>query len=335
MPGRQSFSASWASAYLVLSALFACLYFWRTDGWTGRQLASYTLGLGAYPGEHLLFEGRILIPLIARWCSRVLPVSLPWIYRGIAWLSVVGALESFRWYLAGFMESRHARLLASTLLYPMVWNLCIMNRIYFPFDLPAILLFILGLHFMHARRWAWYYSILIVSLLNHEAAALLVAVFWLTSGDSMPARARWVHSAFQIAIVVSVKGATCLAQGWGGDEFGGVWRAGTYASVNARTLWAMLTLQGEGLRDWAKLALAFGGLWMVLPLARRRAPPFLARALWSGVVYTGILGFTAIIDEVRGYGVLVPIVLAPVVCLVAGKRDRGAMRHPLGSWHVA
>lgn len=329
MPGRRSFEAlAVAAAYVVLSALFTVLYFARTAGWTEQQFLSYTLAAGEYPGYHLLFQDRVLVPLIARACSLVLPLSLSWIYRGIACLSVLGAVESYRRYLAGFVEDRAATALAPALLYPMVWNLCLLNRIYFPFDLPAILLFTLGLHLMATRRWAAYYVVLVLGLLNHEAAALLIVVFWLTARDSMAPRGRWKHLLSQAAVLVGVKCATGLLLGWGVGELGRIWRAGTYLRANALVLRDMATLQGNALRDWAKLVLAFGGAWIALPFVRRRLPAFLRAGVWAGVVYVCFIGVTAIIDEVRGYVVLVPVVLTAVIYAALPSATTGTPRFP-------
>jgi hypothetical protein len=309
--------AAAAAAYLLVSALFTGLYLRMTVGWTESQLLSYTWGTGGYPGHHLLFECRVLVPLVARVGSWLLPVDLSWVFRGIAGLSVLGALDGYRRYLVGFMERRLATFLALTLVYPMLWNFCLLNRIYFPFDLPALLLFILGLHFMRARRWTGYYAVLILGLLNHEAAALLIVVFWLASRDSMALRTRCRHLLLQVAALIAVKCATCLVVGWGASEFGDVCRPGTYLRVNAGVLGDMLAFRANAFRDWAKMIFAFGGLWLALPLVRRHVPRFLAAAVWSGVVYIFFVGCMAIIDEVRGYAVLVPIVLTPVVYVAA------------------
>lgn len=311
-------SAAAAAAYVLVSALFTGIYFLTTQSWTESQFLSYASGTGGYPGHSPIFECRVLIPLVARLGSRLLPVDLSWIFWGIAGLSVLCALEAYRRYLARFLERRFATFLALSLVYPLLWNFCFLNRIYYPFDLPAVLLFILGLHFLHARRWVGYYAVLILGLLNHEAAVLLIVVFWLASRDSMAFRTRCRHMLLQVAALTAVKCGVCLWAGWGVGEFGGIFRLGTYIPVNAGVVRDMLAFRGNALRDWAKLLLAFGGLWLLLPFVRRKVPQFLAAAAWSGVAFVGLVGCTAIIDEVRSYGVLVPIVLTPVVYAVAG-----------------
>lgn len=316
-----------AALYGALSILFTWGYFARTDVWMESDLLAYTVGGSGYPGHHTLFEGRVLVPLIARLCMRLGAHDVVFVYRAVAVLSVLLALETYRRYLSSFVEDRRTSALASAILYPMAWNLCLLNRIYFPFDLPAIPLFILGLHLLHARRWAGYYTVLAIGVLNHEAMALLVLVSWFSSRGSRDAATRW-HVLTQIMLVVGVKCGVWALLGWHAGTAASLWKARTYLAVNAGVLRDMVTLQGDALRDWAKLVLAFGGAWLALPLVLRRAPDFLRAAVWAGVAYTCFVGVTAIIDEVRSYGVLMPVVLTPVLRRVALRHGDVAPRAP-------
>ena len=115
-------------------------------------------------------------------------------------------------------------------------------------------------------------------------------------------------------------------------EAGDVVKPGPYLLVNAGVLRNMLTLQGNAIKDWARCLFAFGGRWLALPFLRRQVPRFLAGAVWSGIAYIGLVGCTAIIDEVRGYGVLVPVVLTPAVYAIA-KSFGGAKSTPAGGWN--
>lgn len=306
-----------AAAYVGVSVLFVAVYFHLISSWTEPQLFSYTWGVGWYPARAVIFESRVLVPLIARAMSCALPMTMEWTFRSIAFLSVLASLFAYRRYLDGFLKPSFSGPLALALIYPMCWNYFALNRVYWPFDLPVVLLAVLGLYFMRRRLWVAYYAVLVLGLLNHVSAALLVPVFWLAYRGRMDARTHTRHVLFQVATVLAIKYVTLKMAGWESGEAGTVFRMGTYLRVNAGVLADMLTLRGNALKDWGKLLLSFGGLWLALPFLRRRLPRFFTAGLWAGVLYVFPVGCTAIIDEVRSYGVLIPIVLTPVIYAVA------------------
>jgi hypothetical protein len=83
----------------------------------------------------------------------------------------------------------------------------------------------------------------------------------------------------------------------------------------------MATLHGNALKDWAKLLLSFGGLAWVLPFVMRAQPDFLKGALWAIVPYLAATMTRGIVDEVRHYAELVPLIAAPAAVALSAALD--------------
>ena len=319
--------------YAVISLLFTAFYFQATCQWSGPDFSACATDFGPYPDYCYPFQFRILVPLVARGLSHVIPLDLPWIFKGLAGLSVLGCLLAYREYLSNFLERRFASVLAPVIVYPLLWNYCLLNRIYLPFDLPGVLLFLVGCHLIYRRNWRAYYPTLVLAVLNHEASSLLIFVFWICLRGRMSGTRLRRHIWSQVAILAAVRVALLLALDTDAQQAS--WLHTTleqHLPFNAAVLTDMVTFQRNALRDWAKLGLAFGGLWIALPFLLRQTPRFLRMCLYSGVPFVVAIASMAIIDEVRGYGQLIPIVLTPILYVVganlggAKKQDSNWMR---------
>jgi hypothetical protein len=90
-------------------------------------------------------------------------------------------------------------------------------------------------------------------------------------------------------------------------------------SANLSTFRGMVHFTAHGLRDWAKLFLAFGGMWLAAPVLYRRQPRLIRRALWIVPLYVVVLFPVSILDEMRVHAELVPLLAAPPL-LFLGRR---------------
>jgi hypothetical protein len=98
----------------------------------------------------------------------------------------------------------------------------------------------------------------------------------------------------------------------------------SYLAGNLGTLRNMLTAPGDSLKDRVKLPLGFGGSLLVLPWILRRQPSYVRRSLLVIFPVVGVVLFRGVIDEVRVYGELIPVVFTPVVYFIA--RELGGVR---------
>ena len=80
--------------------------------------------------------------------------------------------------------------------------------------------------------------------------------------------------------------------------------------------WANL----EALADWPRLAaylMNFGGIWIPVAIWQHKlVQPFLRRALLVCVVQMLVLGTVGVLDEMRVYGEMIPVIYLALVVLV-------------------
>jgi hypothetical protein len=286
----------------LCAALFMALYTARTR-WISPGMDAFTHDAAPYP-----FRFRILIPGIARFLNETAHVPLGIAYAAIGTLAVFALLLVYERFLALWLERDFARVLAFGLLYPMAWNYLGLNLMYFPFDLPGLCFFTAGLLLLVRRQWLLYYPLFALATINRETTWFLTVVFLFTEWGRMRKGALLAHVLAQAVLWVAIKAA--LYQAFPGAEralFGSLWWK------NQATLVGMFTLRDNGLKDWAKLFLMFGGFWMLVPFVWRGQPPFVRRALLAAPVLIAPMFLVGTIDEARQFPELIPLIATPVL----------------------
>lgn len=298
--------------YALVAVAFAAVYFRMTIPWSDAKLAEYTEMTHLRPGLLPIFRLRVLVPYLALAVERLTHIDYRLIYRGLAAVSVFGSLLAYRRYLICFMKPAHAGILALGIIYSLLWNLCLLNNLYFPFDLPSLFFFILGLDAIYRRRWRLFYAALILGLLNRETAGFLIVVFAFSLYREMPLRRLVGHVVVQALIALGLKMGISAALDVRVD-----WLESSHIAHNAGVIRDMITLRGNALKDWAKLVLAFGGLWLVLPIVWKRQPAFIRRSVLVMLPFIAAMLARAVVDEMRDYIELIPVVLTPVAYWVS------------------
>ena len=300
------------ASYASVALLFTIVYFLLTRPWSPSDFRGFIHFGCDWPGYARIFKFRVLMPLLGQALSHGLGLDPQWVFRGIAWASTFLLLFFYRRYLENFLTPAFAILASVAVVYPLIWNYCLLNTLYYPFDIPAVLFFVMGCDFMYRRNWLAYYLTLGLAILNRDTSVFLIFVFALTSYDNTPPRKLAWHLIVQAAMWWGLKGLMFAITP-------GVTIMFTKSSLagNLGTLRDMLTTPGESLKDWVKLPLAFGGSWLVLPWILRRQPRYLARSLFVIIIFAGVVLFKAVIDEVRVYGELIPVVFTPLVYFIA------------------
>jgi len=257
---------------------------------------------------------RVLTPLLAARLACVARIDLKLIYQALAVLFTFGLLIAYQKYLANFLRPPFSCVFSVAILYPMIWNFCLLNNRYFPFDLPSLLFFVMGSHFIYRRNWVAYYPTLALATLNRETACFLLFVFLFCLYSKMPKRTMFWHLSAQALLWGGLKYSTYVMLGGDSEPL-----TRLRLDFNIAVVSDMLRVRGNALKDWAKLALSFGGVWLVLPWVFRRQPAFLRGSLLVVVPFVIVTGLTAVIDEVRGYPELIPVLLAPITYAVAAE----------------
>ena len=184
---------------------------------------------------------------------------------------------------------------------------------HFLYDFATLLFFALGLLLMERRRWAVYYPVLLLALLNKETAALLVLVFAARFLRDMPRRAWLVHLAAQIALAGAVRSLLLF-----------VFRANEGGTTQWWLQKNLLLVRERGI-DWPTVILF--GVLVTAVIARSRAEgPLLKAALVMvpplslAYVLVGIYGEIRIFYEIVPAGTIWVWNAALALCGLAPSR---------------
>jgi len=296
-------------AYYLLAATALVTFYTQRAVWLAPGMAGWTNGEAPFP-----FRYRALPMWIAQLGADALgPSRLPAIYFGIATLSAWGTLLACRELIATWLPRRLAAVLALGVVFPLAWHYAILNNLYFPFDLPAVFLFTAGWLFCLRRVWWGYYAAFLLGCFNRETILFLSVLFGLTWFRRLRGRELALHLAAQLLVYAAAKAV--LREVFASPEgslFATVWWK------NRSTYLGLLTLRENGLKDWLKLLLAFGGFWWLLPFIWKRQPPEVKRALLLVPVFVLALQGVATMDEMRIYAELQPVIALPVLLALGG-----------------
>ncbi len=257
------------------------------------------------------WQYRILVPEIAKALHQLnLPVGLTlygWarvIELGALFLSVV----AFRRYLELFL---HDRRLCS--IFAMMIFLVLPFHLFFPrpyfanywFDTPAMLFLILGLTFLHQKKWAWYYGLFVVATFNRETTCFLTLAYLFTAfgREKLPKIA--AHCGAQFVIWMSIKLALGrMFVGNPGPE-GFEWMDGSGVPH-----WMDNLRYFANPGNYPAFASIMGFLWIPVVFCYRRiGSEFARRSLWVIPPFFAGMFLVANIYELRIFAELVPIVM--------------------------
>ncbi len=127
---------------------------------------------------------RILIPMIFKafhWLiSLVKPIPDKALFFLITILLCYMILFSFYLLLGKYFKGKAMNCwLASIIIYPMIWNLVIMNGQFFYMDFSILLIIILGFYCIVAEKYNWLLVVFFLGVLNHPSVGYLAIAFLL------------------------------------------------------------------------------------------------------------------------------------------------------------
>ena len=253
------------------------------------------------------FQPRVLVPLLGSWLDLAVGrvIGLRSIYRVLDFIACFGTLVTFSRLLRKTTALPNPQFGSLLLLYPMLWNYCVFGRLLYPYDIPAILFFTLGLLAIAERRWHLFYVVFVVGGLNRETICFLTVAYVASAWGKVAFRTLLGHVSLQLALFAGLK----LALGWVFAENEG----STVGFLLQRNLTALTSVN----IDTARLALAFGLLWVFIPLAWRKLPSFHRRLLWVVPAFVAAMTVFGLLSELRIYSELLPIVTVPAAILLS------------------
>ncbi len=304
-------------AYALLAVAFVALLHGSLDAHYEHLLRSR---LDPAPGGRGFANTRILSLLAIRpmmWLG--LSMSLASLFLAV--LATAGTLIVFERYLSawGLLESRSV-LLAPAILLPMAWNYIVLSDIHFPEDIPATLLFVLGLLLLKRKRMLAFHIVFLAAVANRETSLFLVpAMFLLQVGERRTAPLL-LHV---LALGGVWLGGRLLLMELLGGGAGASMHENNFA-FNLRLCKSLFALNPRALR----MLMLFGGLWAFLPLCAGRVPGRMLLLLMLLVPFFAVMMVAGNLDgEARIFNEMIPLVTAPVVLLF----ERTALGRPCRS----
>jgi len=256
---------------------------------------------------------RVLIPWIVNF---LIKLKLPFLaspvrlFKTIEFLSTFFLFVAFRSYISLFIKSTLLSSLFSLTLFIILpyqyifysWSL---GAIYYPYDIPSVLFFTLGLILIYKKNWPIYFPVFIIATFNRETTIFLTFIYFVTTIKKNNMIPVLFHCISQLIIWIFIK--KYLAVLYAGNPGPGFFM--NFFFVN----WAAITNPVNAVR----VASSFGFIWiMVLYDFKLITDEFVKRSLI--VVIPFLLGMFIVgnVIELRIYGELIPVILSAFLLIV-------------------
>jgi hypothetical protein len=254
------------------------------------------------------FQYRILVPLFVHWLVKLVPIRLMTIYALLTFLMSLALLTAFRNYLRLFMTRSSADFGSLLILYPLLWNYSAftVSPMFYPSDIPAVLLFVLGLSAIAGADWPKIYLWLGLASLNRETSCFLILATCLIMSGKIPWKRLCLHLGAMTVIYFSFQ------QGikWAVANNSG---ASVYFYVGANLKLFLAIIRGEVNEVLFATVSNCGFIWLLIPLAWPRQPAVFKRLLLIVPPFYLVMAVMGTLPEMRIFNELMPILTAPAV----------------------
>ena len=301
------------SSALVLSYFFMQMRFSFNQENPAATLAALAKGSAAKP-----FQYRALIFWIADFFIRHKLLPLTFLYdffKLTEMLSLFFLVIVFRWYLSLFFkEKKISSLLSLSIFYVLPFNFLLPRvlPLYYPYDIPSILFFTLGLGLLYKKNWLLYYPLFVIASLNRETACFLTFVYLFTAYKvEKPAKIA-CHCLAQLALWLAIKGV--LYQLYLHNPGPNVFER-CHVGTNITHLSTNIAFFMH-LRDYPFFFSNFGFIWIpVIFYLKAIREPFVKRALFVFFPFFIGMMYVGNIYEIRIFGELVPLFLTAALLI--------------------
>jgi hypothetical protein len=252
------------------------------------------------------FQFRILIPLIFKWISMLNLMPPKILFFIINAVLAYLILLSFYFLLGKHFKSKAMNCwLAPIIIYPMIWNLIILNGQFYYMDFGLLLSIIVGYYFIVTNRPNWLLLTFFIGLLNHTGVIFLPISYLLFNYKNIFKFKTIVYAAAMYIIFIGVFWILnmMLPQDRGGFII-------VNNSMRNLSLFSILPAHII-IRDFL---FNFGGLHFIVLIFiisgqwKKFKGPFLYINLMI-IPFLASMLFTFSIEEMRNYSVIIPNVL--------------------------
>lgn len=290
----------------LLSLLFIIIYFESTNEWKyakSEDLANFN--------AYTPFQYRILIPYLAYLIKSILPnQSFFFIYQIILLSILFFSCKMLRIYLKQFnLDSNSINLSVLVYFYILLWNYPALGIWFYPYDIPAMFFFIIGLYFIKKEKFLYFYPIFLIATLNRETIIIILLAYILSyksfrellNLSTFFITILYLTSWLFVKYILFIEFSSNPAEQIGGNLF--LYKA----NENIQFLKELIKFD----KFYILRIFTFGGLWLFFYSVMDRIDNFSKRMLVIIPVFISIIFFVGNLHEVRIYSELVPLVIIP------------------------
>ena len=261
----------------------------------------------------LPFQYRVLVPWIINF---IINLNLPYfsspkhILKLIEYISTLFLFIAFRTYISFFINNElrssfYSLSLFFILPYQYIFYSWSFGAIYYPYDIPSVFFFTLGLILIYRKNWFMYYPVFILATFNRETTIFLTFVYWATTIEKNRIIPVFYHAILQVIIWLLIK--KYLAVLYTNNPGPGYFI--NFFHVN----WEMITNPVNAIRIGSN----FCFIWIaVISHFKLITDMFIKRSLI--VIFPFLFGMFIVGNflEMRIYGEMIPIVLSAFLVIM-------------------
>jgi hypothetical protein len=287
--------------FFVLSYYFTILRF-SLNIFYGKIIFEMVLDIAKTPWQY-----RILIPHIVKFFMEsflLFNFSIPQtfslillFYRIIGTFSLFFLVVTFRIYINLFFKNiRLSNILSLTIFYVLPFNF--LNTYWYPYDIPSVLFFTIGLILLYKKDLLKYYLFFTIATLNKETTCFLTFIYLFTSIGKERPKKIFINCFLQFIIwsIIKISLYKFYSQNPG---------FGYFEKQILNNLKSFLNF-----KDYFYLFSCFGYIWIPTILFIRFIDnDFVKKSLFVIPLFLFGMMFAGGIFELRIYGELIPVVL--------------------------
>ncbi|MBF0557617.1 MAG: hypothetical protein HQL08_02435 [Nitrospirae bacterium] len=298
---------------LLIAVSLLSLYFTDMHFMLCKEARRASLSLLLENSADVPTQYRVLVPWVVNFLMKLrLPLlSSPLrLFKFIEFASTFFLFFAFRSYISNFIKKGLLSTLLSFTLFIILpyqyifysWSL---NAIYYPYDVPSVLFFTLGLILIYKKNWYVYYPVFIIATFNRETTIFLTFIYLVTAIDKKKILPVVSHCFFQLLIWAVIK--KFLALLYAGNPGPGYF-------VNFFFVNGVLIAHPV---NFVRVASSFCFVWIgVIYYFKLVNDEFVRRTLI--VLFPFLIGMFIVgnVMELRIYGELIPVILSALLLII-------------------
>ncbi|HET6511522.1 MAG TPA: hypothetical protein VFH43_04980 [Candidatus Kapabacteria bacterium] len=179
----------WHAVYLLCSVAFVLIQFEVATDYDPAGFDKLTNFIVPAP-----YAYRVLVPSIGALLQET-GLSLYRIYQATSIAALYGVFVFFALILHHWFDRRLAKPLALCLLLPLVANYILLRDYIYPYDLPSMFFFVLGLWLLIKDRYTALVAVVALATMNRETSLILVMCYFFYHIGQRPVKEVVLHAA--------------------------------------------------------------------------------------------------------------------------------------------